>query len=132
MDNVHETMIDGIRVTTELEAEDSLAVLLKRVQFEGLAPRGELRPVLEKQARSIVEKVTYLDGELSLIEVDGLSNAVQIRSKKPTRPAPDAEVRYVEIVLRGGNLIGVEARGGALHVSRENYNRLLKDLAGLL
>ena len=132
MDNVHETMIDGIRVTTELEAEDSLAVLLKRVQFEGLAPRGALRPVLAKQARSIVEKVTYLDGELNLIEVDGVSNAVQIRSKKPTRPAPDAEVRYVEIVLRGGNLIGVEARGGALHVSRENYNRLLKDLAGLL
>ena len=132
MDNVHEAMIDGIRVTTELEAEDSLAVLLKRVRFEGLAPRGSLRPVLEKQARSIVDNVTYLDGELSLIEVDGVSNAVQIRSKKPTRPAADAEARFVEVVLRDGNTITVEARGAALHVSRENYNRLLKDLSGLL
>jgi hypothetical protein len=132
MDNKQEAMIDGVRVTTELEAEDSLAVLMKRVRFEGLAPRGSLRPVLEKQARSIVEKVTYLDGELSLIEVDGVSNAVQIRSKKPTRPAPDADARFVEVVLRGGNTIDVEARGGALHVSRENYNRLLKDLSGLL
>jgi hypothetical protein len=131
MDNIHETMIDGIRVTTELEAEDTLAVLLKRVQLEGLAPRGSLRPVLEKQARSIVEKVTYLDGELSLIEVDGVSNAVQIRSKKPSR-TPDAEVRFVEIMLRNGNFISVESRGGALHVSRENYTRLIKDLAGLL
>ena len=132
MDNVHEAMIDGIRVTTELEAEDTLAVLLKRVQFEGLAPRGALRPVLEKQAHAIVEKVTYLDGELSLIEVDGVSNAVQIRSKKPTRPAPDAEARFVEVLLRGGNSITVEARGAALHVSRDNYNRLVKDIAGLL
>ena len=132
MDNVHETMIDGIRVTTEVEAEDTLAVLLKRVRLEGLAPRGSVRAVLEKQAKTIVEKVNYLDGELGLIEVDGISNAVQIRSKNPNRPAPESPVRFVEVVLRNGNIITVEAHGGSLHVSRENYNRLVETLAGLL
>ena len=93
--------------------------------------RRQLQKFLEKQARAIVENVTYLDGELSLIEIDGVSNAVQIRSKKPA-PAAESGARFVEIVLRNGNLITVEARGSALHVSRENYNRLIETLVGLL
>src|SRR5437867_4122072 len=116
MDNVHQTNIDGISVRTELEAEDSLAVLLKRIRLEGPPPRVPVRALLEKQARAIVEKVTYLDGELSLIEIDGVSNAVQIRSKKPITEG--SGTRFGEIILRNGNLITVEARGAALHVSR--------------
>ena len=130
MDNVHQTNIDGISVRTELAAEDSLAVLLKRIRLEGPPPRVPVRALLEKQARAIVEKVTYLDGELSLIEIDGVSNAVQIRSKKPITEG--SGTRFGEIILRNGNLITVEARGAALHVSRENYNRLLETLARLL
>ena len=135
MDNLHqtnhETNVDGISVKTELEAEDSLAVLLKRIRLEGPRPETSVPALLEKQARAIVENVTYLDGELSLIEIDGVSNAVQIRSKKPA-PAAESGARFVEIVLRNGNLITVEARGSALHVSRENYNRLIETLVGLL
>ena len=130
MDNVHQTNIDGISVRTELAAEDSLAVLLKRIRLEGPPPRVPVRALLEKQARAIVEKVTYLDGELSLIEIDGVSNAVQIRSKKPITEG--SGTRFGEIILRNGNLITVEARGAALHMSRENYNRLLETLARLL
>ena len=130
MDNIRETNIDGISVRTELEAEDTLAVLLKKISLEGPARKTPVRTVLEKQARTIVEKVDYLDGELALLEVDGVSNAVQIRSKKPI--TSESTVRFVEIILRNGNSITVEARGAALHVSRENYNRLVETLARLL
>ena len=130
MDNVHETSINGISVRTELEAEDTLAVLLKRINLQGPVRKTPIRPLLEKQAHTIIDKVTYLDGELSLIEVDAVSNAVQIRSKKPT-PA-ESSVRFVDIVLRNGTQITVEARGAALHVSRENYDRLLETLTALL
>ena len=71
-------MDDGIKVTAEIEATDQLGMLLRRVQVE-TPHQGELRT----QAAAIVEKIDYLGCELKLIEVDGVSKAVQIRSKKP-------------------------------------------------
>ena len=130
MDSIQEISIDGIRVNMELEAEDTLAVRLKRLELEGPEPKAEVRSVLEKQTRGILEQVQYLDGELGLIEVDGVSNAVQIRSKKPE--AQPSGKRYAEVVLRGGNQITVEAHGAPLHVSKENYKRLIETLADLL
>ena len=38
---------------------------------------------LRTQAAAIVEKIDYLGCELKVIEVDGVSHAVQIRSRKP-------------------------------------------------
>ena len=73
-----------------------------------------------------MDGVTYLDGELAVIEVDGFANAVQIRSRKPV------DGRYVEIVLRGGNRIGLEVKGAALHVSTENLQKLTDVLVKIL
>src|SRR5437773_3574516 len=70
--------MDDVKITTDIEATDQLGMLVRRIQVE--SPRkGDLR----KQAAAIVEKVTYLGWELKVIEVDGVSDAVQIRSKKP-------------------------------------------------
>ena len=107
--------IEGIKVTVELEASDSLAVLLKSMRVEGAIQDASR---LRAQARAIVEGVIYLDGELALIEVDGVANAVQIRSKKPV------EGRFVEIILRNGYLITVEAKGAPVHLSQENLRKL--------
>ena len=115
-------MDDGIRVKAEIEAEDTLALRLKSLHVEGRPPQNAVRQALERQTRAILDRVTYLDGELAVIEVDGISNAVQIRTKKPL------EGRFVEIVLRGGNTITLQARGGALHMSRENYAKLVDTL----
>ena len=115
-----------VRINEEFEAEDTLAVRLKKLRVEGAPRTGPIREVLEKQARTIVKDVDYLDGELALIEVDGSANAVQIRSKKP------AEGKFVEVILRGGNSISVEGRGGAVHVARENYEKLKETLKGLV
>jgi hypothetical protein len=118
---------DEVKVTADFEAEDTLAVRLKSLHVEGAPRTGPIRDVLEKQAKTIVEDVKYLDGELAMIEVDGGKNAVQIRTKKP------AEVgKFVEVILRGGNSINVEGKGGAVHVSRENYGKLVETLKGLV
>ena len=113
--------MDDIKVTAEIEATDQLGMLLRRVEVE--TPRsGDLR----KQAAAIVEQIDYLGCELKVIEVDGVSKAVQIRSKKPQADG------YIEIVLRGGNRLTLERKGAPLHIAKGDYERLLRDLKALL
>ncbi|HLH32614.1 MAG TPA: hypothetical protein VKY31_15535 [Terriglobia bacterium] len=109
--------MDDVKVTTDIEASDQLGMLLRRVQVESPV-EGDLR----KQAAAIVEKIDYLGCELKVIEVDGISKAVQIRSKKP---APDG---YIEVILRGGNSISLERKGAPLHISKGDFDRLIEDL----
>ena len=112
--------MDDIKVTTDIEASDQLGMLVRRIQVE--APvKGDLR----KQAAAIVEKVSYLGSELKVIEVDGLSDAVQIRSKKP------AEDGFLEIVLRRGNYLSLERKGAPLHISKGDFEKLIRDLKGI-
>jgi hypothetical protein len=118
---------EDVRIKEDLEAEDTLAVRLKGLRVEGAPRTGPIREVLEKQTRTIVKDVNYLDGELALIEVDGGANAVQIRTKKPAEAG-----KFVEVILRGGNSVSVEGRGGAVHVSRENYEKLKDTLKELV
>jgi hypothetical protein len=120
--------VSDIKVNEVFEAEDTLAVRLKSLKVEGAPRTGPIRDVLEKQAKTITKDVNYLDGgELSMIEVDGSANAVQIRTKKPAETG-----KFVEVILRGGNSISVEGKGGAVTVSRENYGKLVETLKGLV
>ena len=106
-----------VTVTTDIEATDQLGMLVKRVQMESLHS-GDLR----NQAAAIVENIDYLGTELKVIEVDGVSGAVQIRSKKPEADG------FIEIVLRGGNFLSLERKGAPLHISKSNFERLIRDL----
>src|SRR5436190_17869139 len=113
--------MDELKITTDIEATDQLGLLVRRIQVE--APvKGDLR----KQAAAIVEKITYLGSELKVIEVDGVSNAVQIRSKKP------AENGYVEVILRGGNFLSLERKPEALHISKGDFERLIQELTEIM
>jgi hypothetical protein len=109
--------MDEVKVTAEIEATDQLGMLLKSLKLEALRP-GDLR----KQAAAIVEKIDYLGSELKVIEVDGVSNAVQIRSKKVRQDG------FVEIILRGGNFLSLERKGAPLHISKGDFDRLVHDL----
>ena len=113
--------MDEVKVTTDIEATDRLGMLVRRVQVESLR-KGDLR----KQAAAVVEKITYLGTELKVIEVDGVSDAVQIRSKKP------AEDGYVEVILRRGNYLSLERKGSPLHISKGDFERLIRDLKDVL
>ena len=113
--------MNEVKVTTDIETTDLLGMLVRSIQLE--SPRkGDLR----KQAEAVVEKITYLGSELKVIEVDGVSNAVQIRSRKP---AGDG---YVEIILRGGNFLSLERKPAALHISRGDFERLTRDLTEII
>jgi hypothetical protein len=109
--------MDEVKITTDIEATDQLGMLVRSIQVE--APhKGDLR----KQTTAIIEKITYLGSELKVIEVDGVSDAVQIRSKKP------AEDGFIEVVLRRGNYLRLERKGSALHISKGDFDRLIRDL----
>lgn len=109
--------MDEVKVTAEIEASDQLGMLVRRVQVE-----SPVRGDLEKQAAAIVEKIDYLGCELKVVEVDGVSKAVQIRSKKA---AADG---FIEVILRGGNFASLERKGAPLHISRSDFDRLVQDL----
>ena len=109
--------MDEVKVTADIEATDQLGILVRRVQLESLH-KGDLK----KQAAAVVEKITYLGSELKVIEVDGVSDAVQIRSKKP------ADDGFVEVVLRRGNYLSLERKGSPLHISKGDFEKLLRDL----
>jgi hypothetical protein len=109
--------MDEIEVTTDIEATDQLGMLVRRVRMESPV-KGDIR----RQAAAVVEKVDYLGSELKVIEVDGVSGAVQIRNRKP------AEDGFVEIVLRQGNYLSLERKGAPLHISKSDFQRLIKDL----
>lgn len=113
--------MDEVKVTTDIEATDQLGMLVRRIQVDALR-KGDLR----KQAAAIVEKITYLGCELKVIEVDGVSHAVQIRSKKP------AEDGYLEVILRGGNYLSLERKGAPLHISKGDFEKLIRDLKELM
>ena len=109
--------MDDIKITTDIEATDQLGMLVRRIQLE--APlKGDLR----KQAGAIIDRITYLGSELKVIEVDGVSDAVQIRSKKP------GEDGFLEVILRRGNYLSLERKGNPLHISKGDFDRLVRDL----
>jgi hypothetical protein len=112
--------MDEIKITTDIEATDQLGMLVRRVQLEALRA-GDLR----KQAAALVEKIDYLGSELKVVEVDGISNSVQIRSKKP------AEDGFIEIILRGGTHLSLARKGAPLHISKRDFERLVRDLKAI-
>ena len=109
--------MDEIKVTTNIEATDHLGMLVKRVQLDSIRS-GDVR----KQAAAIIEKINYLGSELKVIEADGIANAVQIRSKNP------AEDGFIEVILRAGNFLSLERKGAPLHISKGDFDRLIRDL----
>jgi hypothetical protein len=119
-----EEELGTVKYRVELEAADKLGLLVKRLDVTLGAMPGHVPSILRNQAAAVVERLEYID-RLRVIEVDGIVNAVQIRSEKPS------EEGFVEIVLRGGNSISFEKRGTPLHLSRKDFNRLVSDLASL-
>ena len=118
-------MRNEVQVKVNLEAEDTLAVLLKSLEVKADWAEAPIRQTLERQTRAILDKAFLLDGGLALLEVDGVSNAVLMRSPKPNNG------RFVQVVLRNGNSIELDVHGGTVHMARENYEKLLKLMTGL-
>jgi hypothetical protein len=118
-------MRNDVNVKVNLEAEDTLAVRLNSLEVNADWTEGSVRDTLERQTQAILAQATLIEGGLALIEVDGVSNAVLLRSPKPS------EGKFVQVVLRNGNSIELEAHGAPIHLARENYEKLVGVLTGL-
>jgi hypothetical protein len=116
---------DRFTVQIELEAADTLGMLLKTVRLDSVRRPENVQEALRKQATALVENLTFID-EFKVIEVDGISHAVQVRSAKPTAEG------FSEIVLRGGYSIAFERRGSALHIAKKAFERLTTAIAETL
>jgi hypothetical protein len=113
--------IDGVKIDVELDNADKLGLLLKRVQVQTAHVPKDIPGTLRKQSAKLVEGLSFLE-VLKVIEVDGVSHAVQIRSQKP------ADEGFSEIILRRGNSISFERRGAPLHISKPHFERLIAAL----
>src|ERR1044071_572423 len=113
--------LGAVKVRVELEAADKLGVLLQGVHVDLGKKPNDVKSVLRTQSAAVVDRLDYVDA-LKVIEVDGIANAVQIRSEKPT------EEGFIEVMLRDGNSVSFEKRGSALHLSKKDFNRLVSDL----
>ena len=130
-----EEQMDQTRVTVDVEAVDRLGMLVRRVELEKTeAPAGPIETVLRRQAQAVTDKIAYLDGELKVIEVDGVHKAAQLRSKRPYKD--DGGTEFIEVKLRGGNSVSVERRKGqnpaSFHVSKDELGRLVGDLEDVI
>jgi hypothetical protein len=119
-----EEEVDGLTVQIDLEAADSLGMLLKSIRVESGRRPTNVAAALRKQSTAIVERLNFLD-ELRVLEIDGIANAVQIRS---TKPSPDG---FIEVMLRGGTSISVERKGSALHISKKDFEQLSSTLLNI-
>src|SRR5262245_7862173 len=113
--------VDGLTVQIDLEAADTLGMLLKSIRVESSRRPANVDAALRKQSAAVVERLNFLD-ELKVLEIDGIANAVQIRS---TKPSPDG---FIEVMLRGGTSISVERKGSALHISKKDFDQLSSEL----
>ena len=118
-------MRDDVNIKVDLEAEDTLAVRLRSLEARADWTEGPVRQTLERQTKAILEKANLLEGGLALLEVDGVSNAVLLRSPKPN------EGKFIQVVLRNGNSIELAAHGGSVHLAREKYEELVELMTGL-
>ena len=116
--------LGAVKVRVELEAADKLGVLLQRLHVNLGTKPGDVKTVLRTQTAAVVDRLDYVDA-LKVNEIDGIANAVQIRSQKPT------EEGFIEVMLRGGNSVSFERRGAALHISKKDFARLVSDLSDL-
>jgi len=117
--------IDGVQIHVELAAADKLGLLLKRLQLESQRTPKDIPATLRKQSAAVVERLSFVDA-LKILEVDGVSHAVQIRSEKPT------DEGFNEVILRRGSFISLERRGSPLHVSKPEFERLIRELGGVI
>ena len=103
-------MRDDVKVKVDLEAEDTLAVRLKSLRCaEGQRLKGPARECSNVRRAEFSTSRRASTGAFALLEVDGVSNAVLLRSPKPER-GPVRSGRAAEWRTRSRSKRTVERR----------------------
>lgn len=138
-----EEEFNRVRVFVELEAFDRLGLLVRRIEARKLAPPVEasaVEGVLRKQAQSVIERITYLNEDFRVVEVDATSACVQLRSELPQKRGN--QLYFFNMILREGNALLLERlrRGSkgenstevvSTNLAKDAFVRLIQDLVEL-
>jgi hypothetical protein len=124
---------EDVNVDVEVEVSDRLSMLIRRICVLG-AQRDATPLMLKKQAQGAIDRLTYLDSSLRLIEWDQISNMVQVRGR-PDR-SPGAPPQYFEIIIDRSPSILLHRRCAhettPFHVSTDCFVRLIDDLVQIV
>ena len=124
---------DDVNVVVDVETSDRLAMLVRRIYVQG--SKDQTKPfLLKKKVQALINRLTYLDSTLRLIEWDQISNAAQIRGR------PDAgegrTPQYFEIIIDGYPSISLLRRSATetipFHISNECFVRLIEEMVRIL
>ena len=124
---------DDVNVSVNVEVSDRLSMLVRRIYVRG--GKRETNPILlKKQAQALVDRLTYLDRTLRLIEWDQISNIAQIRGRPDT--AEGGAPQYFEIIVDRFPSILLHRRLGnttiPFHISNECFVRLIDDMVRIV
>jgi hypothetical protein len=130
---------DARRITCDTIERTSLAISFQRLELETTELAGASAANLERIAKSLAERLTYLLEAISPIEHDVQECVVQMRSNPPHKDE-DGRSYYELLVRRGGEISLVRYRkenGSARQqipatVTREVLLRLVGDFCAVL
>jgi hypothetical protein len=124
---------EDVSVDVEVEVSDRLSMLVRRIYVLG-AKRDTTPLRLKKQAQAAIDRLTYLDTSLRLIEWDQISNMLQIRGR-PDR-AEGVPAQYFEIIVDRSPSILLHRRSGhetiPFHISKDCFVRIIDDLVRIV
>jgi hypothetical protein len=128
---------DGATLRCEVTAIDALGVSFRKISLETLQLAGAPLAQLERIAKHLSEKLSYLLEPIAPIEADELTCTVQMRSNPPHKD--DDGSSYYELLVKAGGELSLERyhkEPGAKRtpldatVTREVLLRLVGDFSG--
>ncbi|MCB0209239.1 MAG: hypothetical protein KDJ52_07910 [Anaerolineae bacterium] len=94
---------DSVGASLNVADYDRFSVALRHLEVfnkSTTVDADEVKTYLQQSAEAIVEKLTYLEEPLELLELDQTEGIAQIRSNPPLTNAAENEAIYWEVFLR--------------------------------
>jgi hypothetical protein len=120
---------DDAEIVVDVEASDRLGMLAQCICVYGGKPDAT-SAAIKKRAQAVIDRLTFLDSTLKLIEWDHLSNMAQIRGR-PDKTS-GIQVEFFEIILGHDPSILLRRRSAnetiPFYISNECFVRLIDEL----
>lgn len=94
---------EGVGAALDVADYDRFSAALRHLEVfnkQANVEADEVKTFLQKNAQAIVEKLTYLEEPLELLELDPAEGLALMRSNPPLTKADESEVTYWEVLLR--------------------------------
>lgn len=94
---------EGIGASLNLADYDRFSVALRSLEIfnkTSTIHADEVKSYLQQSTKAIVDKLTYLEEPLELLELDPIEGIAQLRSNPPLTNVDESEVTYWEVFLR--------------------------------